>query len=144
MKIWLHLSAGIIWSGVGIMLIAFAAKWLALVHSWMVLLLILAGLLLDAGIYFFGFSKLASRNIHRIVNIPKERVCMFAFEKQTSYSLVLVMIALGIPAYLLPHPQNLPGDPVYRAGRQPVSVELPVLPPGIPQCQYIGICCQIQ
>ena len=67
-----------------------------LVHSWMVLLLILAGLLLAAGIYFFGFSKLASRNVQRIINIPKERVCLFAFQKWTSYPLVLVMIAMGI------------------------------------------------
>jgi len=95
-KIWLHLTAGIMWSGVGIMLVAFAANWLGVVHSWMVLLLILAGLLLAAGIYFFGFSKLASRNVQRIINIPKERVCLFAFQKWTSYPLVLVMIAMGI------------------------------------------------
>jgi len=95
-KIWLHLTAGIMWSGVGIMLVAFAANWLSLVHSWMVILLILAGLLLASGIYFFGFSKLASRNVQRIINIPKERVCLFAFQKWTSYPLVLVMIAMGI------------------------------------------------
>lgn len=95
-KIWLHLTAGIMWSGVGIMLVAFAANWLGLVHSWTALLLILAGLLLAAGIYFFGFSKLASRNVQRIVAIPKEQVCLFAFQKWTSYPLVLVMIAMGI------------------------------------------------
>ncbi len=95
-KIWLHLTAGIMWSGVGIMLVAFAATWLGLVHSWTVLLLILAGLLLAAGIYFFGFSKLASRNVQRIIDISKERVCLFAFQKWTSYPLVLVMIAMGI------------------------------------------------
>jgi uncharacterized membrane protein len=78
------------------MLIAFAAHWLGFVHSWTVLLLIMAGLLLAAGIYFFGFSKLASRNVQRIVDIPKERVCLFAFQKWTSYPLVLVMIAMGI------------------------------------------------
>lgn len=95
-KIWLHLTAGIMWSGVGIMLVAFAANWLGLVHSWTALLLILAGLLLAAGIYFFGFSKLASRNVQRIVDIPKERVCLFAFQKWTSYPLVLVMVGMGI------------------------------------------------
>ena len=84
------------WSGMGIMLVAFASNWLGIVYSWTVLLLILAGLLLAAGIYFLGFSKLASRNVQRIVNIPKERVCLFAFQKWTSYPLVLVMIAMGI------------------------------------------------
>lgn len=95
-KIWLHLTAGIIWSGVGIMLTAFAAGWLGTVHSWIVVLLILAGSLLATGIYFFGFSKLAFSNILRINNIPRERVCIFAFQKWTSYPLVLVMIAMGI------------------------------------------------
>jgi hypothetical protein len=84
------------WSGVGIMLVAFAASWLGTVHSWIVVLLILAGLLLATGIYFLGFSKLAFSNIIRINNIPRERVCIFAFQKWTSYPLVLVMIAMGI------------------------------------------------
>lgn len=95
-KIWLHLTAGLMWSGVGIMLVAFAANWLGLVHSWMVLLLVLAGVLLAAAIYFLGFSKLASNNVRRIISIPKERVCVFAFQKWTSYPLVLVMVAMGI------------------------------------------------
>ncbi|HEX7620946.1 MAG TPA: hypothetical protein VF359_07080 [Anaerolineales bacterium] len=95
-KIWLHLTAGILWSGVGIMLVVFAVNWLGLVHSWLVLLLVLAGLLLATGIYFFGFSKLATSNVQRIINIPKERVCLFAFQKWTSYPLVLVMVAMGI------------------------------------------------
>ena len=95
-KIWLHLTAGIMWSCVGIMLTVFAATWFGLVHSWTVLLLISAGLLLAAAIYFFGFSKLASKNVQRIIAIPKERVCLFAFQKWTSYPLVLVMVAMGI------------------------------------------------
>ena len=95
-KIWLHLTAGIMWSGVGIMLLVFAATWLEPVHSWMVIPLLFAGLLLAAAIYFFGFSKLASNNVQRIIKIPRERVCLFAFQKWTSYPLVLVMVAMGI------------------------------------------------
>jgi hypothetical protein len=95
-KIWLHLTAGIMWSGVGIMLTVFAAGWYGMVHSWSVLLLILAGLLLAAAIYFFGFSKLAAKNVQRIIAIPKEKVCLFAFQKWSSYPLVLVMVAMGI------------------------------------------------
>jgi hypothetical protein len=95
-KIWLHLTAGIMWSGVGIMLTAFAVTWFGLVHSWTVLLFVSAGLLLGAAIYFFGFSRLASKNVQRIIAIPKERVCLFAFQKWTSYPLVLVMVSLGI------------------------------------------------
>jgi len=78
------------------MLVVFAASWLGIVHSWMVLLLVLAGVLLASVIYFFGFSKLASNNVQRIIKIPGERVCVFAFQKWTSYPLVLVMVAMGI------------------------------------------------
>ena len=95
-KIWLYLTAGIMWSGVGIMLVAFAAHWLGPVHAWTAILLVMAGLLLASGIYFYGFSRLASQNVRRIIDIPKEKVCLFAFQKWTSYPLVLVMIAMGI------------------------------------------------
>lgn len=95
-KIWLYLTAGIMWSGVGILLTVFAVTWFGLLHSWTVLLFISAGLLLAAAIYFFGFSKLASNNVRRIIAIPKDRVCLFAFQKWTSYPLVLVMVAMGI------------------------------------------------
>ncbi len=78
------------------MLVVFAAGWLGLVHSWSLVLLGLAGLLLAAAIYFFGFSKMASKNVQRIIKYPRERVCLFAFQKWTSYPLVLVMVALGI------------------------------------------------
>ena len=95
-KFWLHLVAGILWSGVGILLIAFASGWLAAVHDWTFILLLVLGLVLAAVIYFLGFSKMASKNVRRIISIPKEKVCVFAFQKWTSYPLVAVMISLGI------------------------------------------------
>jgi hypothetical protein len=95
-KFWLHLVAGIMWSGVGILLIAFASGWLAAVHDWTVILLLLLGLVLAAAIYFLGFSKMANKNVRRINSMSKEKVCVFAFQKWTSYPLVAVMISLGI------------------------------------------------
>jgi hypothetical protein len=95
-KIWLHLLAGVMWSGVGIMLISLAARWLGLVVLNLTLLLILAGMALAAGIYFLGFSKMALRNVRRIEAYQNERVCLFAFQKWTSYPLVLFMVSLGI------------------------------------------------
>jgi uncharacterized membrane protein len=96
-KVWLHLTAGLMWSGVGIMLVLFAARWLGLVENLSgIVLLIAAGLALGAAIYAFGFSKLALKNIQRILDIAKERICLFAFQRWSSYPLVLVMIALGI------------------------------------------------
>ena len=79
-KIWLQLAAGLMWSGVGIMLA----------------LILLAGLSLGTAIYLFGFSKLARKNIRRIDALEKARVCLFAFQEWKSYPLVLFMIGLGL------------------------------------------------
>ena len=95
-KFWLHLIAGIMWSGVGIMLVAIAARWLGLVRIGQALLLVLAGLALAAAIYFFGFSKMALKNVRRINAYLQERVCVFAFQRWTSYPLILFMVSLGI------------------------------------------------
>jgi hypothetical protein len=95
-KRWLYFSAGIVWLGVGIMLIGFASRWLKLVTLQTWVLLVLSGVALAAGIYFFGFSKVARKNIRRIYTMAGGRVCLFAFQERKSYPLVLFMIALGI------------------------------------------------
>ncbi len=95
-KTWLHLLAGLMWSGVGVMLVSLAARWLGLVKVPQELLLILAGITLAGVIYYFGFSKMAVKNVRRISAYPNERVCLFAFQKWTSYPLVLFMIVLGL------------------------------------------------
>ncbi len=95
-KIWLHLLAGLMWSGVGIMLIGFASRWFTKVPASQELLIILAGMALAVVIYFFGFSKMALKNVHRINDYRQERVCLFAFQRWTSYPLILFMVSLGI------------------------------------------------
>ncbi len=95
-KIWLHLLAGVMWSGVGAMLNGLASRWLKLVHLSQLLVLCVAGAILAGAIYAFGFSKLALKNILRIEAYPRDRVCLFAFQKWSSYPLVLFMISLGI------------------------------------------------
>jgi hypothetical protein len=95
-KKWLNLAAGLMWSGVGIMLVAFASRWLKLVDWLTMVLLILAGAALGAAIYLFGFSKLARKNIHRIDTYVKDHICLFAFQEWKSYPLVAFMIFLGI------------------------------------------------
>ncbi len=92
----LQLAAGLMWSGVGIMLIAFAARWLKLVDLPTMSLLLLAGAVLGAAIYLFGFSKLARKNIRRIDAYVKERICLFAFQEWKTYPLVVFMVFLGI------------------------------------------------
>lgn len=95
-KVWLHLSAGLVWFGVGVMLIGFASAWLKPVAFSTMFILVVVGIVLAACIYFFGFSKLANKNIKRIGRLKGEKVCLFAFQGWTSYPLVLLMIFLGI------------------------------------------------
>jgi hypothetical protein len=95
-KVWLHFFAGLVWLGVGVMLIGFASRWLRPVILSSKVLLITAGLLLATGIYFFGFSRLAKMNINRINRLKGEKVCLFAFQGWTSYPLVLFMVFLGV------------------------------------------------
>ena len=78
------------------MLDGFASRWLKLVDSTLMLLLLFTGLTLSAGIYSFGFSKLAIKNIQRINELSGEKVCLFAFQSWASYPLVAFMISLGI------------------------------------------------
>jgi uncharacterized membrane protein len=93
-KRWLFLAAEAVWLGVGIMLIEFASGWLQVSASPIAYLI--AGIALATCIYFFGFSKLARKNIRRIQSINLKRICLFAFQEWRSYPLVLVMIFLGI------------------------------------------------
>jgi len=95
-KPWLYLMAGLMWSGVGLYLCSLTVKWLRPVAPMRLPFFVLAGLTLAYLIFRFGFSGFACQNIQRIAAIPKEKVCVFAFQKWTSYPLVVFMIALGI------------------------------------------------
>lgn len=94
--VWLLFSAGLVWFGVGLMLVGFAHRWLTSVSMSSRSILAIAGILLAAMIYFFGFSKLARKNIQRIKELEGEKVCLFAFQEWKSYPLVLFMVLLGL------------------------------------------------
>ncbi len=104
----LILIAGILWTGVGLMLMRIASKWFHLLSSDLLILAIIGGLFLGTAISYFGFSGLANKNIQRINHYPK-KVCIWAFQKWQSYILILFMVSLGIfmrstslfPKYLL-------------------------------------------
>lgn len=95
-KRWLYLIAGIIWSAVGLMLCRLAYGWLTPLSWEKSFALASGGILLAVTIYLFGFSKFARFNIQRIGSYQNEKVCIFAFQRWTSYPLVVVMISLGI------------------------------------------------
>ncbi len=83
------------------MLCNLAYGWLLPVASPQVLWMTLAGILLAAAIYYFGFSKLAKKNIQRITDMAGEKICIFAFQEWTSYPLIVVMIGLGLSFRIL-------------------------------------------
>jgi len=95
-KPWLFLLAGLVWTGVGIMLNHYAYDWLHLLPIKEAIPMAGAGIVLAALIYRFGFSRLAIKNIHRIKQLPREKICIFAFQRWSSYPLVIFMISLGI------------------------------------------------
>lgn len=99
LRFWLWLIAGLLWSGVGIVLCIMACYWLSLI-VWPGKAI---GVLLGFGggfiVYRYGFSKIARKNIERIAVQP-EKVCLFAFQAWRSYLLILFMVILG---YTLRH-----------------------------------------
>jgi hypothetical protein len=95
-KNWLLLTAGLMWTGVGVFLISLAVEWVfapTVKSPWNYWL---PGIGLAYLIFRFGFSKLARKNSLRINNHPEEKPCLFAFQEWHSYPLVLFMIGLGI------------------------------------------------
>jgi hypothetical protein len=95
-KTWLYLLAGMVWSGVGLLLLRYVYLWLAQEEIRFMLVLLFLGIALASTIFRFGFSGLAKKNIHRIRNMQGGKLCIFAFQEWKSYPLVVVMISMGV------------------------------------------------
>ncbi len=95
-KPWLLFLSGIVWAAIGIYLCSLTVAWLRPVRTSQMLLLVLGGIILAFLIFWYGFSGFACRNIDRIQAMARQKVCIFAFQKWTSYPLVAVMVGLGI------------------------------------------------
>ena len=91
----LILISGILWTGVGILLMKIASKWFVLFNNNELAMIIIGGIVLGTIISYFGFSNLAQKNIDRI-NLYTGKVCIWAFQKWQSYFLIAFMISLGI------------------------------------------------
>jgi len=94
-KSWLIALAGLMWTGVGVMLCRLAYVWLAVVNRGMAASLGLLGAVMAVAAYYFGFSKIARKNIKRLCLLT-ERTCVFAFQTWKGYLIIGFMIALGI------------------------------------------------
>jgi hypothetical protein len=91
----LVLLAGLMWCGVGIMLIAFAVVWLSSFNGHGRVILYLSGFLAAMPIHHFGFLKIADKNLKRLLPLTEKR-CAFSFMTWRSYLIVLVMVSMGI------------------------------------------------
>ena len=102
--------AGLVWSAVGILLLAMAAYWLLRLSEG-IAIVIAVGIVGAVIIYWRGFGKLAEENLTRILtSFPgKDKICVFAFQNKRSYFIVPVMIVMG---YTLRH---LPVSKIYIA-----------------------------
>jgi hypothetical protein len=87
--------AGLMWCGVGVMLIRYAFSWLSVLQVRSEIIYALTGILISIPIHIFGFSKLADKNLNRLVPVADKK-CFFSFITWKSYLIVVFMISLGI------------------------------------------------
>lgn len=101
----LILIAGLMWCGVGVMLVLFAESWLAVYKGKGLFLFYLSGFLAAMPIHHFGFLKIADKNLNRLLPLTQKR-CLFSFITWNSYLIVLLMIAMGITLRHSPVPKQ--------------------------------------
>ncbi|HRS74918.1 MAG TPA: hypothetical protein P5282_08270 [Anaerolineaceae bacterium] len=77
------------------MLLNYAVTWLTLSFSIPAILLGVLGIILSVMVNRWGFSKIALKNIERILAL-KEKACLFSFQAWKSYLLIIVMVSTGI------------------------------------------------
>lgn len=90
----LHALSGMVWSGVGLLLLRWVWVWLSPLPYPGWLPSALGGAVL-ALFTWVGFTWMANRNMTRIERGP-DKPCIFAFQRWSSYPLVAFMIALGL------------------------------------------------
>lgn len=99
----LVLLAGIVWSAVGLALIALATGWLISSHRAVTVSLAI-GTAVGLAVYRYGFSKLVDVNLVRIYEQApgKDRICVFAFQNTRSYLIIATMMLTGYALRHLP------------------------------------------
>ncbi|MCU0361993.1 MAG: hypothetical protein MUD02_08035 [Bacteroidales bacterium] len=98
--------AGAMWCGVGIMLLTLSVKWLEPLPFRPQLLLFGAGALAAIPVHHFGFSRIAGKNLERLMPLTEKR-CVFSFITWRSYMIVIVMIAGGVMLRHSPIPKPI-------------------------------------
>ena len=97
--------AGLMWCGVGVMLIRYAISWLSLCNGKEQIFFYSAGFLAAMPIHHFGFLKLADKNINRLLP-STEKQSLFSFITPKSYLIIIVMVSMGIALRHSPIPKK--------------------------------------
>jgi len=92
---WLFAIAGVIWTGVGILLLAYAVSWLKPESIPLEIELTIAGIAVAAVFVRFVFHGIVRKNIDRIEAGPKH-AHVLAFQGWKSYVVTVFMIGLGV------------------------------------------------
>jgi hypothetical protein len=91
----LILLAGLMWCGVGVMLVRYAVSWLSLCSGKEQLLFYSAGFLAAMPIHHFGFLRIADKNLNRLLPLTGKQN-LFSFMTWKSYIIVVIMVSMGI------------------------------------------------
>ena len=91
----LVLLGGLMWCGVGIMLVSYAVRWLSVCSGKDQFFYYTAGFLAAMPIHHFGFLKIADKNLKRLLPLT-EKKSLFSFMTWKSYIIVIVMVSMGI------------------------------------------------
>jgi hypothetical protein len=91
----LVLLAGLMWCGVGVLLVSYAVSWLSPCNSREQFFFYSAGFLAAMPIHHFGFLKIADKNLNRILSLA-EKKSPFSFMTWKSYIIVFIMVSMGI------------------------------------------------
>ena len=94
-KIYLFLFCGILWLFAGTLLDSYSFRWLSAIHHSYIMFFLIAGLIASLIIHKYGFTKVANKNIARIIPFQGKH-CAFAFMSWKSYLIVIFMMMLGI------------------------------------------------
>ena len=91
----LVLLAGLMWCGVGVLLISYAVTWLSVCDGKEQLFFYPVGFLAAIPVHYFGFQKIADKNLNRILPLTDKK-SPFSFMTPKSYIIVIIMISMGI------------------------------------------------
>ncbi len=102
----LLLFAGVMWIGVGTMLLSLAAGWLQRGQLDHLVARVAVGVVAALLIHHFCFLRIVDKNLRRIGPMEGKR-CAFSFMSWKSYIMVAVMVSLGIVLRHSPIPKPL-------------------------------------